>query len=239
MSGKAPTLFMRTRLTALGAAAALSAPGTGALAHFTLLEPESWIVESALGDPQKDGPCGGVTGTPTGTVTTVQAGETITLRWQETIYHSGHWRIAVARDRSELQDPAVASMVDSRCNYPAGAADVPAEYPVLMDNLFPRTAPLAAAQMFEHEITIPDMNCELCTLQVIQFMTNHAPPCIYYHCADITIIGATDPPAAGICGDLDDSGVIGATDALRLLQKAVGVDVEIKCPGGCPAGDGQ
>ena len=27
--------------------------------HFKLLAPESWIVENALGDPQKLGPCGG------------------------------------------------------------------------------------------------------------------------------------------------------------------------------------
>ena len=238
MSGKPSTAFRQTLLTTLGAAAALSALAPAARAHFILLEPESWIEESTLGDPQKDGPCGGDTGTPTGTVTTVQAGETLTLRWQETIYHSGHWRIAIARDRSELQDPAVASMVDSRCNYPAGAADALPEYPVLMDNLFPRTDPLAAAEMFEQQITIPDMNCERCTLQVIQFMTHHARPCIYYHCADITIVGGSDPPAPGMCGDLDDSGVISATDALRLLQKAIGVDVEIKCPA-CPADDGQ
>ena len=38
----------------------------------------------------------------------------------------------------------------------------------------------------------------------------------------------------GICGDLDESGTIGATDALILLQKAVGIDRELKCPA-CPA----
>jgi len=40
------------------------------------------------------------------------------------------------------------------------------------------------------------------------------------------------PPA--VCGDLDESGSFGATDALILLQKAVGVDIEVKCPA-CPA----
>ena len=28
-------------------------------AHFQLLEPQSWLVENKLGDPQKLGPCGG------------------------------------------------------------------------------------------------------------------------------------------------------------------------------------
>lgn len=45
--------------------------------------------------------------------------------------------------------------------------------------------------------------------------------------------------APGICGDLDESGTIGATDALILLQKAVGIDIEVKCPDcpGLPASD--
>ena len=44
----------------------------------------------------------------------------------------------------------------------------------------------------------------------------------------------TTIPTLGICGDLDESGTIGATDALILLQKAVGIDRELKCPA-CPA----
>jgi len=34
-----------------------------------------------------------------------------------------------------------------------------------------------------------------------------------------------------VCGDLDDSGAITAADALRLLQRAVGQDVPVQCPG--------
>ena len=40
------------------------------------------------------------------------------------------------------------------------------------------------------------------------------------------------------CGDMDASGVVGATDALILLQKAVGLDVPLLCPG-CPDGAGS
>jgi hypothetical protein len=178
------------RVLLVGASVGALVPGA-ARAHFTLLEPESWIEEGSFGDPQKDSPCGDDgTGTRTNALTTYQAGETVTLRWRETIFHPGHWRIAIARDRSELQDPAVASMVDNRCNYPAGAADVPEAYPVLMDNLFPRTSDNMGSE-FSQEITIPDMSCERCTLQVIQFMTNHSRPCIYYHCADIAIVGGS------------------------------------------------
>jgi len=45
-------------------------------------------------------------------------------------------------------------------------------------------------------------------------------------------LGAAPPAhAQQECGDLDNNGVVGATDALRLLQKAVGIDLSISCPG--------
>jgi len=37
----------------------LAAVPTAVNAHFRLLEPASWLIEDARGDPQKAGPCGG------------------------------------------------------------------------------------------------------------------------------------------------------------------------------------
>src|SRR4051812_34040294 len=49
-----------------------------AQAHFTLVEPASWIVETnPLGDPQKLAPCGGTSqnpGAPSGALTEVMGG---------------------------------------------------------------------------------------------------------------------------------------------------------------------
>ena len=52
-------------------------------AHFSLIEPASWIQESPNGDPQKSRPCGGTSGDPgkpSGAVTTVQGGEKLAFR---------------------------------------------------------------------------------------------------------------------------------------------------------------
>ena len=72
---------------------------TAAYAHFKLLEPASWLVESDRGDPQKAGPCGGSNtdwGKPSYAVSKAVGGQKLHLKIQETIYHPGHYRVALA-----------------------------------------------------------------------------------------------------------------------------------------------
>ena len=67
--------------------------------HFKLLEPASWIIENDRGDPQKTGPCGGSNtdwGKPSNAVTKAAGGQKLHLKVQETIYHPGHYRVALA-----------------------------------------------------------------------------------------------------------------------------------------------
>ena len=74
-------------------------PVDGLNIHFKLIEPQSWIVENNLGDPQKLGPCGGTTpnaGTPSGIVNKAQGAQKLHIKVQETVYHPGHYRIALA-----------------------------------------------------------------------------------------------------------------------------------------------
>src|ERR1700691_5467720 len=75
-------------------------------AHFQLLEPQSWLVEDNLGDPQKLGPCGGTSadsGTPTNAVNKVQGGQMLHIKLQETVFHPGHYCVALAvNSRAEL-----------------------------------------------------------------------------------------------------------------------------------------
>ena len=85
-------------LVALAIALPMLPVGTDA--HFILVEPASWIEENQLGDPQKVGPCGGEpTGENgellTGAITEVTGGSDLHLKIQETIYHSGHYRVAL------------------------------------------------------------------------------------------------------------------------------------------------
>src|SRR3954465_4218370 len=68
-------------------------------AHFKLVEPASWIGEEDPGDPKKGFPCGGSNtdaGKPSYAVTQAVGGTTLHVKVQETIYHPGHYRIALA-----------------------------------------------------------------------------------------------------------------------------------------------
>ena len=172
--------------------ATVTAPPVGA--HFKLLEPASWIVEDMRGDPQKAAPCGGTladAGTPTNAVTEVQGGQRLTISIDETIFHPGHYRIALARTRDALPpDPQVTMQETERG--PRSASAVIETYPrppVLLDGLWPHTE--APTAIWETQVEIPNITCETCTLQVIQFMANH--PGVreggfsYHHCANLNI----------------------------------------------------
>ncbi|MEY2936067.1 MAG: hypothetical protein RL033_6816 [Pseudomonadota bacterium] len=170
---------------------AQSAP---AHAHFRLLNPPTWVEEDALGSPQKDAPCGGENGgVPTDVISTYRAGSTIQVTWQETVAHPGHFRIAVARDRSELVDPVVTTSNGNGTtgvSLTAEVATIPA-YPVLVDGIFDRTSVAGPEEEpFKVEVTLPEFTCEKCTLQVVQFMANHLPGYFYHHCADVRLIAA-------------------------------------------------
>jgi MYXO-CTERM domain-containing protein len=150
----------------------------------------------------------------TGEVTTFRAGEEITVEWEETIGHPGHFRIAVARDRDDLFVPEVETTNGDGVSGDSISAEImsPVAYPVLADGLFPRaTVTTAQATPFSTTVTLPDEPCEDCTLQVIQFMSQHAPGYFYYHCANIRIVAADaelpdDDDATGAAG----SAMVGA-----------------------------
>src|ERR1700738_3928116 len=68
-------------------------------AHFRLMEPASWLIEDDRGDPQKSGPCGGSNtdyGKPSYVVGKAIGGSKLHIKVQETIYHPGHYRVALA-----------------------------------------------------------------------------------------------------------------------------------------------
>lgn len=165
-------------------------------AHFVLLKPDSWMSQSLFGDPQKLGPCGDEGGgTPTGKVTGFRPGETIEITIDEKIFHPGHYRVALAvSDRSELPPPPAVTAVGSD---PCGSVEIqdPPLFPILADNVLPHTRPFPGPQTFT--VTLPtDVTCTRCTLQVMEYMSSHARPCFYYHCAEISIQGDPATPAA-------------------------------------------
>ncbi|MGH9591808.1 MAG: SCE4755 family polysaccharide monooxygenase-like protein [Bryobacteraceae bacterium] len=184
--------FALGSIFALGITAALT---PFASAHFRLLEPQSWIVESNLGDPQKLGPCGGTSansGMPTNIVSKATGGQKLHIKVQETVFHPGHYRVALAvNSRAELPaDPPVVTRDSDKGPWSVSAPiQNPARMPVLADGLFAHTA--RVNDPWETDIQLPNITCAKCTLQIVQFMAEHGMNkdggYFYHHCAELQI----------------------------------------------------
>ncbi|MEO6951410.1 MAG: SCE4755 family polysaccharide monooxygenase-like protein [Polyangia bacterium] len=178
-------------LVLVGLAVALPAD-----AHFVLDAPPSWMSQDSLGSPQKGPPCGDEGGgTVTSIVTTYRQGDTITITIDEKIFHPGHYRVSLATtDRSVLlNEPVVQPDSNSVC----GSAEIQSTpvFPVLADNVLPHTTAFSGPQTVTIQLPA-DVTCDKCTLQVLEFMSNHGlntpGGCFYHHCADLQIVAAVD-----------------------------------------------
>ena len=191
------------------AAIAFAVFGTAARAHFVLVSPAASLVQNRLGDPQKVAPCGGVSanpgrgtpanpGVPSGAITEIKGGTMFHVLVQETVFHPGHYRVALARTVAELpRDPAVTTKDTERGPWSVSAEiQNPPVAPVLADGLFAHTERLAG--LVEADIPIPNINCRNCVLQVIQFMADHGKNAdgdySYHHCAAVNITADAAKP---------------------------------------------
>ncbi len=188
---------MKPHISALLCVSAALLVAGPASAHFILVSPDSWIVENVLGDPQKAGPCGAsatTTITPTGKVTAMRGGDTLHIKVKETIYHPGHYRVALSvLDRSELPaDPEAVTRESPRGPISvSGKIDPAPKAPVLADGLFVHAQRPEQGSFWETDVKLPNINCEKCTVQVIQFMEEHGlnreGDFTYHHCADLKL----------------------------------------------------
>ena len=171
--------------------------------------PRAPLVQNRLGDPQKIAPCGGVSanpargtppnpGTPSNAVTSLTGGSTLHLLIQETVFHPGHYRVALARTAAQLPpDPVVTTRESERGPWSVSAAiQNPAVPPVIADGLFAHTErPMGLHEM---DISIPNVTCVNCLIQVIQFMAEHGKNAdgdySYHHCAAVNITADKSKP---------------------------------------------
>ena len=171
-----------------------------ALAHVQLRAPIQR--ETA----QKDGPCGAVASARGATTCSFQPGSTITIAFDETVEHAGHFRISFDDDGQDFINPTTPADTD----------------PTVLINDYPDRVTTPTDQNYTVDITFPDIECDNCTLQVIQVMSTAATYTegdLYYQCADIVLSAAApatpdpacvapppgeDPPDDG--GDGDGSG---------------------------------
>ncbi len=202
---------MKRWLASLPIAIAIAMAPAAARAHFMLQAPDCASVQDASGSPQKVPPCGDDGSSPTGKITTFRPGETINITIDETVTHPGHYRVALAvKDKSELPaDPPVTPGSTACGSVPI---DPSPKMPLLADGMLVHTKSFDGPQTMQ--VRLPtNVTCEKCTLQVIEFMSQHSnsPPggCFYHHCATIAIKGAqsdgTPPPVPAGSGTGQES----------------------------------
>ena len=158
-------------------------------AHIELMTPAARYSP----DQQKSEPCGAPGNPPgSGPVATYQAGETITVEFEEFVDHGGHFRIAL--------DPTGTDAFTS----PTAFDDFYNSPEVLLDEI-----PDMAGGVYSIEVTLPDTPCDPCTLQLIQVMQDGefgpGTSDLYFQCSDIVIEGT----GAGSTGG--DTGTAGGT----------------------------
>ena len=165
-----------------------------AFAHFKFLEPPSALVTENGGKGAP--PCG--EGIPSGIVTKSQGGHPFTIRLLEFIPHPGHYRIALGvNSRAGIPPDADAVVKDGKSV--SAPFDTNPKIPVLMDGAFVHTTTPRNTE-WKVDVTLPNLSCDKCTLQVTQFMAEHAlnpgGGFYYHHCADLQITADPKLPPA-------------------------------------------
>jgi hypothetical protein len=141
----------------------------------------------------KNTPCGQTAdGRTTDRVTVLEPGQTITVTFDEFIDHPAYYRIAFDPDGDDFP---------MRTGVPANAVESTATAEAAEQSLFQGTGstllavvPEVNGEASSATVTLPDVECENCTLQLIEFMYDKADPQHgYYQCADIALRRAGSP----------------------------------------------
>jgi|SRR5690554_4545086 len=191
-AGKHPT---RTtlRLSALAIALAMGAAATPAFAHIDLQRAGTHVAmfeQGPAGRDTKISPCGNTDeAVATGAAYTYQPGETITISLAEYVPHPGYFRIAFDDDGYddfvsprwivpiEPENRAGGCPIDDEDQCRVGDYLTDGDFfnneTVLMDNLNSHTS-ATAQRSYTWEVTLPDVECDNCTLQIIQVMMDPA-----------------------------------------------------------------
>lgn len=173
----------------LACAGVLLLPGL-AFGHARLVSPPPRT--TTIG---KTPPCAGAPRTSTPTVLT--AGQILQVDWVEIVDHPGHYELAIslANDQNFTTLPGMGNIPDR-----------PFE-------------PGATQNDYSTLIQVPSTPCDACTLQLIQFMSDHAPGSQYYYsCTDIRIVAApTTTTTTTIAGGTSTTTTIPPPDCSGLV----------------------
>jgi MYXO-CTERM domain-containing protein len=143
-------------------------------AHIQIMYPEQRRTE------QKAGPCGIANDARGDKITYLEPGSQITVQWDETVEHPGHFRIMFNEDGFDFPTPAGFDDVCTPGNVTDGVH-------CLADPI----TDMPGQPNYTFDVTLPDVECDNCTLQLIQMMTDKPPygdgNDIYYQCADMVL----------------------------------------------------
>lgn len=193
-------------------------PGSRALAHITIDSHTSRTSD------QKSAPCGGEgTAWGAGKVYEFEPGQTLEIIVNEYVAHPGYFRVAFSTaEGKDFKDPiSIQPIETTRMNQGSRDMDKGSDFcndeTVLMDNL--DAHPTGPKAIYKYSVTLPSVECEKCTLQIIQVMedTIHGPynvepqllsldlPDLYHQCVDFKLKGkASGERAACMCGEMVD-----------------------------------
>jgi hypothetical protein len=151
-------------------------------------------------DGLKDAPCG-TTGSKRGSmVYTYKPGATINIAIAETVPHPGYFRISFDNDGDDgfVIPTGTSGMMgdcagDPKCG--AGKEDFCSNETVLLDNLDQHAAgSFGETKKYMWSVTLPNIECDNCTIQIIQMMNDfnfhpqgYPADDIYYQCIDIVL----------------------------------------------------
>jgi len=92
----------------------------------------------------------------------------LTLQWEETIDHQGNFSVRFSQANDQFNTVLIDKMVDDKNG--------------------------VSGSIFQAEITLPNVKCDACTLQLEQVMTGST--LTYVSCADIQLVDNPAPPPA-------------------------------------------
>jgi len=188
------------------------------LAHVDLSSPNPRAHGETEGD-LKSGPCGQTANGRTSNVNVFAPGETITVTFNEYIDHPAYYRIAfdddgddgfaMRTDGQTVPDADDPEAMEAALNMDA---EILAIVPEVND-----TTPGVSTDVRNVDVTLPNITCENCTLQVIQYMYNN-PGQGYFQCADIALraaqtTGDAGPGGEGGSANAGEAGAAGAVGA--------------------------
>lgn len=159
------------RLLSVVAIVSASFAGERALAHARLTTP---FIPRSTNSGIVQGPCGT---DPHTTPIPAQSGSTVTINWEETIHHSGKFEIyfSPANDANLSMGTVPGNNLLYQVNQ------------TFTDNNVPH--------LYSAQITLPNVTCPDCTIQLVQVNTDNPASTVYYFsCADVALSPNPPPP---------------------------------------------